>query len=111
MPDKEIACRDCNQMFVFTEGEQQFFATKGLVDPQRCKPCRDRRRVDPDDKDAKVIVCKGCKQEFRFSGGEQRFYAARKLHDPQRCKPCRDLRRLDPAKTRKQVAAPAAQEG
>ena len=39
--DRTLTCRDCGESFVFSSGEQEFFATKGLVnDPQRCPACR-----------------------------------------------------------------------
>jgi CxxC-x17-CxxC domain-containing protein len=39
--DKTLTCRDCNQSFVFTTGEQEFFATKGFTnEPSRCPECR-----------------------------------------------------------------------
>ena len=39
--DKTISCRDCGMDFVFSAGEQQFYAEKGLVnEPQRCPTCR-----------------------------------------------------------------------
>ena len=39
--DRTLACRDCGDAFVFSAGEQAFFASKGLVnDPQRCPSCR-----------------------------------------------------------------------
>lgn len=30
MPDKTLICKDCNQEFVFTEGEQAFYKEKGV---------------------------------------------------------------------------------
>ena len=34
--DKTLVCRDCGQEFVFTAGEQEFFAEKGFLnDPVR----------------------------------------------------------------------------
>ena len=45
MEDKTIVCVDCQQPFVFTAGEQQFYAERGLLElPKRCKPCRGQRR-------------------------------------------------------------------
>jgi CxxC-x17-CxxC domain-containing protein len=39
--DRSLTCRDCGESFVFSSGEQEFFASKGLVnDPQRCPSCR-----------------------------------------------------------------------
>jgi len=34
--DKLLNCRDCGKEFVFTAGEQQFYAYKGLQQEQRC---------------------------------------------------------------------------
>mgnify|MGYP003309998151 CR=1 FL=1 len=44
--DKTLTCKECGQPFVFTAGEQEFYAEKGFEDePQRCKPCRDKRKA------------------------------------------------------------------
>ena len=44
--DKPIMCAECNQEFVFTAGEQEFYDRKGFKEvPKRCKPCRDARKV------------------------------------------------------------------
>lgn len=41
MADKTLVCKDCGADFVFTEGEQQFYAEKGFDnEPQRCPDCR-----------------------------------------------------------------------
>jgi CxxC-x17-CxxC domain-containing protein len=43
--DKLLTCRDCGKEFVFTAGEQQFYASKGLQhEPRRCGDCRNNRR-------------------------------------------------------------------
>lgn len=43
--DKTLVCRDCGAEFVFTAGEQEFYAEKGFTnEPQRCKSCRDARK-------------------------------------------------------------------
>ena len=40
--DKNLTCKDCGNEFVFTAGEQEFYAEKGFVnEPQRCKACRE----------------------------------------------------------------------
>jgi CxxC-x17-CxxC domain-containing protein len=42
--DKVIRCVDCAEEFIFTAGEQLFFADKGLRnEPKRCKPCKARK--------------------------------------------------------------------
>jgi CxxC-x17-CxxC domain-containing protein len=42
--DKMIVCRDCGTEFVFTAGEQSFYAERGFVAPVRCPACRAVRR-------------------------------------------------------------------
>ena len=43
--DKPLTCKECGQPFVFTAGEQEFYAEKGFEnEPQRCKTCRDARK-------------------------------------------------------------------
>src|SRR5436190_15506394 len=43
--DKTITCRDCGMDFVFTSGEQEFYAQKGFTnEPTRCPSCRQQRK-------------------------------------------------------------------
>jgi CxxC-x17-CxxC domain-containing protein len=51
--DRELTCRDCGASFVFTSGEQEFYATKGLQhDPVRCPSCRQSRKMlRPEDRE------------------------------------------------------------
>ncbi|MDO8472316.1 MAG: zinc-ribbon domain containing protein [Dehalococcoidia bacterium] len=43
--DKNLTCRDCNQGFAFTAGEQEFYQSRGLRnEPSRCPTCRASRR-------------------------------------------------------------------
>ncbi len=43
--DKTLVCKDCGSEFIFTAGEQEFYAEKGFEnEPQRCKSCRDKRK-------------------------------------------------------------------
>ena len=45
MADKTITCKDCGNEFVFTEGEQAFYAEKGFEnDPVRCAACRKAKK-------------------------------------------------------------------
>jgi CxxC-x17-CxxC domain-containing protein len=42
--DKVLKCSDCSAEFVFTAGEQMFFADKGFKnEPKRCKACKAKR--------------------------------------------------------------------
>ena len=43
--DKTLVCKECGNEFVFTAGEQEFYAEKGFTnEPQRCKACRQARK-------------------------------------------------------------------
>ena len=38
--DKTLTCKECGAEFVFTAGEQEFYAEKGFEnEPSRCQPC------------------------------------------------------------------------
>ena len=40
MEDKTLICQDCGKEFVFTAGEQRFYAEKGFMNkPKACKAC------------------------------------------------------------------------
>jgi CxxC-x17-CxxC domain-containing protein len=42
--DKVLKCSECGTEFVFTAGEQMFFADKGFKnEPKRCKGCKATR--------------------------------------------------------------------
>src|SRR6266566_4191867 len=42
--DKVLKCAECGAEFVFTGGEQMFFADKGFKnEPKRCKACKAKR--------------------------------------------------------------------
>jgi len=43
--EKTLVCRECGASFVFTEGEQEFYQSRGLMhEPARCPTCRSARR-------------------------------------------------------------------
>ncbi len=49
MNDKTLTCRDCGSQFLFTVGEQEFYASKGFThEPTRCRDCRSKRRMNND---------------------------------------------------------------
>ena len=71
--DKTLVCKDCGKEFVWTAGEQEFYASRGFENqPQRCKPCRDARknggvvRGERQMFDATCAACgKACKVPFQ----------------------------------------------
>jgi CxxC-x17-CxxC domain-containing protein len=66
LQDRTLTCRDCQETFVFSSGEQAFFASKGLTnEPQRCPTCRaaaKRARADAPGgaREYHAAVCHGC---------------------------------------------------
>ncbi len=43
--DKSLQCSDCGQEFIFTAGEQEFYASRSLQnEPKRCPECRRARK-------------------------------------------------------------------
>lgn len=45
LTDQALYCRDCNQEFTFTIGEQEFYASRGFTNaPTRCPECRAARK-------------------------------------------------------------------
>ncbi len=49
--DQTLYCRDCNQEFTFTVGEQEFYASRGLTNaPSRCPSCRAARKAQMGDR-------------------------------------------------------------
>ncbi len=46
--DRILRCVDCSKEFVWTAGEQQFFADKNFKnEPKRCKACKAKRVSRP----------------------------------------------------------------
>lgn len=76
--DKVLVCRDCGNEFVFSVGEQEFFAEKGFEnEPSRCPACRAtlRQRAAGGERPRREMfpaVCSDCGAEtqvpFRPSG-------------------------------------------
>jgi CxxC-x17-CxxC domain-containing protein len=61
MPDIEIPCIQCKEIFLFAEKEQEIFYQRNMMPPQRCPQCRGKKAVQSDDPTAKFeIVCDHC---------------------------------------------------
>ena len=44
--DQTLRCRDCGVDFIWTSGEQEFYASRGLANaPSRCPSCRQARKA------------------------------------------------------------------
>lgn len=80
--DKTLTCRDCGSEFVFTAGEQEFYATRGFEnEPSRCGNCRSARKQQQGGRggsfggarrEMHTVTCSRCGKEaevpFRPSG-------------------------------------------
>lgn len=66
--DKSLNCKECGSEFVFTAGEQEFYATKGFQnEPQRCKICRDKKKHEAKaPKEMFMTTCAQCGQEAKI---------------------------------------------
>ncbi len=61
MPDVEIPCIQCKEIFLFTEKEQEVFYERNLMPPQRCPQCRGKKAAQKQDApDRYEIVCDHC---------------------------------------------------
>jgi CxxC-x17-CxxC domain-containing protein len=64
--DKTLSCRDCKQDFIFTSGEQAFYAEKGFENnPVRCPACRASRKQrgnssSRSERRMYAVTCSGC---------------------------------------------------
>lgn len=79
--DKTLTCKDCGNDFVFTAGEQEFYAEKGFVnEPQRCKECRDKRKASAKaPRELHDAVCAECGKECKVPfvpNGERPVYCS-----------------------------------
>lgn len=62
--DKTLICKECGKEFVFTAGEQEFYAEKGFQnEPQRCMECRRAKRNG--NRKMYTAVCASCGKEVK----------------------------------------------
>ena len=85
--DRALTCRDCTEVFIFSAGEQTFYATKGLTnDPQRCPGCRavaKRARSADGPREFHAAICGAC-------GGQAVVPFAPRNDRPVYCSACYD---------------------
>jgi CxxC-x17-CxxC domain-containing protein len=69
LQDRILRCVDCDAEFIWTAGEQQFFADKNFKnEPKRCKDCKTRRASRPvgsagRERVETVATCSACGKE------------------------------------------------
>ena len=62
--DEFKVCIGCGKTFVFTAGEQEYYATKGTT-IEYCKECRDSNKVNKKTITVYESVCPGCEGIFK----------------------------------------------
>jgi len=61
MPEVEINCVQCKEIFIFSEKEQEIFYQRNMMTPQRCPQCRSKKMVNKKDTIKLFeIVCDHC---------------------------------------------------
>lgn len=100
--DRALTCRDCTEEFIFSAGEQTFYATKGLTnDPQRCPSCRTaakRARSADGPREFHAAICGAC-------GGQAVVPFAPRNDRPVYCSSCFDKVRAGTITTEAQATA------
>ncbi|MBQ9478167.1 MAG: zinc-ribbon domain containing protein [Selenomonadaceae bacterium] len=65
--DKTLVCKDCGKEYIFSAGEQEFYAEKGFEnEPARCRDCRDKRRRSHEGGEGRQmhkVICADCGKE------------------------------------------------
>jgi len=100
--DTLFSCVDCHCSVVFKAGEAEFYRSKDITPPKRCKACREQRkqhtlRVVQDD-DSPVVetrLCADCGTSFNITEHERDWFVAKSFVLPSRCRACRARRRAD----------------
>ncbi len=58
MPDVEIPCVQCKEIFVFSEKDQEAYYQRNMMTPQRCTKCRSKKAAIREDAPKRFeIVC------------------------------------------------------
>ena len=94
--DKTLTCKECGAEFVFTAGEQEFFAEKGFQnDPSRCPACRAARRRERDringgrrPREMYRVICSECgaETEVPFKPSSDRPVYCRECYEAHRAR-------------------------
>lgn len=67
--DKTLVCVDCGNDFVFTAGEQEFYAQKGFTnEPRRCTQCRQSKKQQRSEPSSRSSF----NRDSSFGGGRER---------------------------------------
>lgn len=86
--DETLICKECNNEFVFSAGEQRFYAEKGFTNkPKTCKACRDaKKHAGRPERQYFEAVCSNC-------GGVAKLTFQPSTDRPVYCSVCFEARR------------------
>ena len=81
--DKTLVCKECGKEFVFTAGEQEFYAERGFQnEPQRARHAATHARTPP------VVPVSSSPLPVRACGGEAKVPFEPKSDRPVYCAEC-----------------------
>ena len=88
--DETLVCKECGNEFVFTAGEQAFYAEKGFLNkPKTCKACRDaKKNAGKPERQYFEATCTDC-------GGVAKLTFQPSTDRPVYCSACFEARRRD----------------
>ena len=87
--DKTLICKDCGAEFVYTAGEQEFYAQNGFAnEPKRCKACRDAKKNGGVKREMFIATCAEC-------GGEAKIPFQPRDDRPVYCSECFAKKKAD----------------
>ncbi len=88
--DETLHCVECGNDFVFTAGEQAFYAEKGYTNkPKRCRACRNaKKNAGKPEREYFETVCSEC-------GGVARVPFNPSKDKPVYCSACHEKRRRE----------------
>ncbi|MBX3289427.1 MAG: zinc-ribbon domain containing protein [Acidobacteria bacterium] len=87
MPDVEIVCVQCKEVFFFSEKEQEQFYQRNMMAPQRCLKCRSKKAAAGEDAPKRFeIVCDNCGKhdQVPFQPKTGRTVLCRECHEASR---------------------------
>lgn len=66
MPDVEMPCVQCKEIFIFSEKDQEIYYQKNMPTPQRCTKCRSKKAAQGEGAPKRFeIVCDHCGKHDR----------------------------------------------
>ena len=93
--DRILTCVDCGAEFVWTAGEQQFFADKNFKnEPKRCKACKSKRASRPAGGAAGARTGAKPSRTVRAAARRRRYLSSRRKARPVFCKECFQSRKF-----------------